>query len=88
MIVGEVLSDTALPRLVDAAVLGRAYGLVFPVSIAGIAVGSLAAGPVLALVGARAAMLAAALVVLVVGALLVGGRSGGVTPPLPAAVTG
>jgi predicted MFS family arabinose efflux permease len=52
MIVGEVLCETALPRMLDDEVLARAYGLVFPISIGGIVAGSLIAGPGLDL-GAR-----------------------------------
>jgi len=70
MIVGEVLSETALPRLLDDAVLARAYGLVFPVSIFGIVAGSLIAGPLLALFGVTGALAAAGLFVLFVAALL------------------
>jgi MFS family permease len=70
MIVGEVLSETALPRLLDDAVLARAYGLVFPVSIFGIVAGSLIAGPLLAVFGVTGALAAAGLFVLVVAALL------------------
>ena len=70
MVVGEVLSETALPRLLDDAVLARAYGLVFPASIAGIVAGSLIAGPLLALFGLTGALAVAGLFVLVVAALL------------------
>jgi hypothetical protein len=70
MIVGEVLSETALPRLLDDAVLARAYGLVFPVSIFGIVAGSLIAGPLLAVFGVTGALAASGLFVLVVAALL------------------
>jgi Transmembrane secretion effector len=70
MIVGEVLSETALPRLLDDAVLARAYGLVFPASIAGIVAGSLIAGPLLALFGLTGALAVAGLFVLFVAALL------------------
>lgn len=70
MVVGEVLSETALPRLLDDAVLARAYGLVFPVSILGIVVGSAVAGPLLALFGVTGALAASGLFVLVVAALL------------------
>jgi len=71
MIVGEVLSETALPRLLDDGVLARAYGLVFPISIAGIVAGSLLAGPLVSLLGLTGAMAAAGAGVLAVGALLV-----------------
>jgi MFS family permease len=70
MVVGEVLSETALPRLLDDAVLARAYGLVFPASIAGIVAGSLIAGPLLTLFGLTGALAVAGLSVLVVAALL------------------
>jgi MFS family permease len=71
MIVGEVLSETALPRTLDDAVLARAYGLVFPISIAGIVAGSLIAGPLVSLLGLTGAMVAAGAGVLAAGALLV-----------------
>jgi len=70
MIVGEVLSETALPRVLDDSVLARAYGLVFPVSIFGIVLGSAIAGPLLALFGVTGALAAAGLFVLAVAALL------------------
>lgn len=70
MIVGEVLSETALPRLLDDAVLARAYGLVFPASISGIVAGSLVAGPLLSLFGLTGTMAVAGLFVLAFAALL------------------
>lgn len=80
MVVGEILTDTALPRMLDDDVLARAYGLAFPASIAGIVVGSLVAGPLVGLLGASGAMLVAASSVALVGVLLVG------RPPRPRAV--
>jgi hypothetical protein len=71
LVVGEVLSDTALPLLLDDAVIGRAYGLTLPVSIGGIAVGSLLAGPLVALAGTTGAFAVAATAVIAVCALLV-----------------
>jgi len=59
MIVGEVLSETALPRMLDDEVLGRAYGLAIPVSLGGIVVGSLMAGPLVSLLGLEGAFAAA-----------------------------
>ena len=59
MIVGEVLSETALPRMLDDEVLGRAYGLALPVSLSGIVVGSLVAGPLVSLLGLHGAFAAA-----------------------------
>jgi len=71
MIVGEVLSETALPRMLDDEVLGRAYGLAIPVSIGGIVVGSLMAGPLVSLLGLQGAFAAAgAFVALTAGVLL------------------
>jgi hypothetical protein len=70
MIVGEVLSETALPRLLDDAVLARAYGLVFPISIGGIVAGALIAGPLLSAFGLTGALAAAGLFVLLAAALL------------------
>jgi MFS family permease len=72
MIVGEVLAETALPSMLDDEVLARAYGLVFPVSIAGIVAGSLIAGPLVSLLGVAGTMVAAGAAVLVVGVLLLG----------------
>lgn len=70
LVVGEILSDTALPVLLDDAVIGRAYGLSVPVSIAGIAAGSLLAGPLVTAAGTTGAFAVAAAAVLAVGALL------------------
>jgi MFS family permease len=70
MIVGEVLSDTALPRMLDDDVLGRAYGLALPVSLSGIVVGSLVAGPLVSLLGLHGAFAAAGAFVAVGAALL------------------
>jgi len=70
MVVGEVLSETALPQLLDDAVLASAYGLVFPACVGGIVAGSLAAGPLLSRFGLTGTMAVAGLFVLVVGALL------------------
>jgi len=70
MIVGEVLAETALPRMLDDEVLARAYGLVFPISIAGIVVGSLIAGPLVSLLGVTGTMVVAGAAVLAVAALL------------------
>ncbi len=70
MIVGEVLSETALPRMLDDEVLARAYGLVFPASISGIVAGSLLAGPLVSALGLSGALIAAGAFVLAAGALL------------------
>jgi len=70
MIVGEVLSDTALPRMLDDSVLARAYGLVFPASIGGVVAGALVAGPLVSLLGLQAALVAAGAFVLIAAGLL------------------
>jgi MFS family permease len=71
LVVGEVLSDTALPVLLDDAVIGRAYGLALPVSIGGIAAGSLVAGPLVSVAGTTGAFAVAAIAVIAVCGLLV-----------------
>jgi hypothetical protein len=70
MIVSEVLSETALPRLLDDAVLARAYGLAYPAAICGIVAGSLIAAPLVALLGLTGTLVAAGSCVLLVAALL------------------
>ncbi len=71
LVVGEVLSDTALPLLLDDAVIGRAYGLALPISIGGIAAGSLLAGPLVAAASTTGAFAVMAIAVIAVCALLV-----------------
>ncbi|HTU29849.1 MAG TPA: MFS transporter [Solirubrobacteraceae bacterium] len=70
-IVGEVLVETALPRLLDPDVLGRAYGLAFPAALLGIVAGSLIAGPLVGLLGIGGAFGAVGVYVLLAGGLLV-----------------
>lgn len=70
MVVGEVLSDTALPEMLSGDALARAYGLVFPAAVAGIVVGSLIGAPLVSLLGLQGALSAAGVLVLVSGALL------------------
>ena len=50
-LVTEVVADTALQRSLDPAVFARAYGLVLPAALAGIAAGALLTPPCVALVG-------------------------------------
>jgi MFS family permease len=87
MIVGEVLGETALPRMLDDEVLARAYGLAFPISISGIVAGSLIAGPLVSLLGLTGTLAVGGAAVLTIGALLVS-RPLDVTPvataPMPA----
>jgi hypothetical protein len=56
--------------MLDDGVLARAYGLVVPVSLGGIVIGSLLAGPLVALLGITGAFTASGAIVLVVCALL------------------
>jgi MFS family permease len=69
-VVAEVLSETALPRLLDEDVLGRAYGFMLPVALSGIVAGSLIGGPLVALLGLTGALVATGLAVLALAALL------------------
>jgi MFS family permease len=69
-VVAEVLSETALPRMLDDEVLARAYGLVLPVALSGIVAGSLIAGPLVALLGLSGALAATGAGVLALAALL------------------
>lgn len=61
-VVVEVLTDTALTREVDEAVVARAYGIAFPASIGGIVLGSLVAAPLVGLFGLGGALVATAAV--------------------------
>ena len=70
MVVGEVLSETALPRTLGDEVLGRAYGLVVPASLGGIVAGSLLAGPLVAGLGVRGALTAAGVFVFLAAGVL------------------
>ncbi len=81
MIVSEVLSETALPRLVDDAVLARAYGLAFPAAICGIVAGSLIAGPLVAWLGLTGTLVAAAAFVLLTAGLVLHRPLGMATGP-------
>ncbi|MGZ4350024.1 MAG: MFS transporter [Solirubrobacteraceae bacterium] len=85
MIVGEVLSETALPRMLDDEVLGRAYGLAVPTSLAGIVIGSLVAGPLVSLLGLQGAFIAAGLLVALVAAVLLRRPLTAVPAPAPLA---
>src|SRR4051812_18204723 len=69
-VVAEVLSETALPRMLDDAVLARAYGIMLPVALSGIVAGSLIAGPLVPLLGVTGALVATGAAVLALAALL------------------
>jgi MFS family permease len=81
-VVAEVLSETALPRMLDDAVLARAYGIMLPVALSGIVAGSLIAGPLVALLGVTGALFATGAGVLALAALLLR-RPLVVAAPLP-----
>jgi predicted MFS family arabinose efflux permease len=70
MIVAEVLSETALGRMLDDGVLARAYGLALPASLSGIVIGSLIAGPLVATVGITDTFLVAGLGLALAGGLV------------------
>jgi predicted MFS family arabinose efflux permease len=65
----EVVADTTLQRSLDPAVFARAYGLVVPACVAGIAGGALLASPCVALLGLDATLALAGALVLAYGAL-------------------
>ena len=65
----EVVSDTTLQRSLDPAVFARAYGLVVPASVAGIALGALLAPPCVALIGLDGALALTGALVLGYGAV-------------------
>jgi predicted MFS family arabinose efflux permease len=65
----EVVADTTLQRSLDDTVVARAYGLVVPACVAGIAGGALLAPPLVALLGLDATLLVTGTVVLAYGAL-------------------
>ncbi|MCU1657381.1 MAG: transporter [Pseudonocardiales bacterium] len=60
----EILTETALQRGLDESVFARAYGFAFPVSIAGIALGSAIAAPLIAVLGLTGALVAVSAVVI------------------------
>jgi predicted MFS family arabinose efflux permease len=70
MIVGEILSETALPRMLDDDVLARAYGLTLPLSLSAIVAGSLLAAPLVSLLGLQGTLESGGLFVLLLTALL------------------
>jgi hypothetical protein len=84
-VVAEVLSETALPRLVDDEVLARAYGLALPAALSGIVIGSLIGAPLVMLLGLTGALVATGAGVLVLAFLLLR-RPLEVAVPLPVPV--
>jgi MFS family permease len=82
-VVAEVLSETALPRVLDDEVLARAYGLTLPAALSGIVAGSLVGGPLVALLGLSGALVATGTAVLALAFLLLR-RPLVIAVPLPA----
>lgn len=80
----EVFTETALQQQLDPAVFGRAYGFAFPASIGGIAVGSLIAAPLAALLGLTGALLALACLVCAYTVVLLAARTAPAVAPAPA----
>lgn len=83
-IVVEVFAETALQQQLDEAVFGRAYGLAFPASIGGIALGSLLAAPLANLLGLPGALLVLAGGVCAYAAVLLAARSTAPVAVVPA----
>jgi MFS family permease len=88
-VVAEVLSETALGRMLDNAVLARAYGLALPASLSGIVIGSLIAGPLVGSIGVTATLMVAGLFVALASGLLLrhplrSGTASTVALPVPA----
>ncbi len=75
-VVAEVLGDTVLQRVLPEHVLGRAFGLVIPLSLSGIVLGALIAGPLYLMLGLPGAMTAIGAAVLVVLVWISAPRSG------------
>jgi predicted MFS family arabinose efflux permease len=65
----EVVADTTLQRTLDPTVFARAYGLVVPACVAGIAGGALLAPPLVALLGLDATLVLTGALVMTYGAL-------------------
>ena len=87
MVVGEVLSETALPRLLGEEVLARAYGLALPAALGGIVAGSLSAGPLVSWLGLRGTLVSAGAFVLLSGVWLLRRPLTSAVRPLAAAET-
>jgi MFS family permease len=79
----EIMTETALQRMLPEEVFGRAYGLALPASIAGIAAGSLLAPVLVSWLGATGALLACGAAVVGYAALLLRGTAS----PAPALAT-
>jgi hypothetical protein len=84
-VVVEVLAETRMQRLLDAAVLARVYGLALPAALAGIVAGSLAAAPLASALGLGGAFVATGVAVAAYAALVsaVGGTPRRLRAPAP-----
>jgi MFS family permease len=80
----EILTETSLQRSLPPDVFGRAYGLALPASIAGIAVGSLAAPVLISLLGGTGALVACGVAATGYGLLLAVPRRRPSAAPAPA----
>ena len=69
-VVVEVLAETRMQRLLDEAVLARAYGLALPAALAGIVAGALVAAPLASALGLTAAFIATGAAVALYAALV------------------
>lgn len=69
-VVVEVLAETRMQRLLDEAVLARAYGLALPAALAGIVAGALIAAPLASTFGLTAAFVATGAAVALYAALV------------------
>jgi len=80
--VTEVVSDTTLQRSLDPTVFARAYGLVVPACVAGIALGALLAAPCVALIGLDGTLALTGALMLAYGALAFARPRAAVPAPL------
>jgi MFS family permease len=80
----EIMTETSLQRSLPPEVFGRAYGLALPASIAGIALGSLAAPLLISLLGGTGALVACGAAATGYGLLLVMPRRRPRPAPAPA----
>jgi predicted MFS family arabinose efflux permease len=80
--VTEVVSDTTLQRSLHPAVFARAYGLVVPAAVAGIAAGALLAAPCVALIGLDGTLALTGALMLAYGALAFARPRAAVPAPL------
>ncbi|HEX3957671.1 MAG TPA: MFS transporter [Trebonia sp.] len=76
----EVMTETGLQRTLPEETFGRAYGVAIPATIAGIAVGSLAAPALVSGLGLNGALITCGSLALAYGLLLIGRRQPALAP--------